>query len=150
MVDTATTAKGIESWAKQALANEQGRKVIGEQMKRIWGSEDKLVGDIHDYMEGWCERRHAAAKAAMEYANLMANGAEQEEISKAWSKLSSNSMKRFSEDTQAQLGLMQKMAVAMMPGMGEGRLPMFSPFGVPSAPGEDASEASSDKKPSKD
>jgi len=120
--------ENVQSWTKQMLGNEQGRKIVGEQMERIWSAEDKLIGELHDYMEGWCERRHAAAMSAADYAHKMANGADQAEISEAWSELSSNTMKRFSEDAQAQMALMQKMAAAMMPGIGGVGFPKLAAF----------------------
>ncbi len=115
MSETNAAAENFQKWTKQILGDKQGRQALGEQTERFWSTEDEFVDDVHDYVEGWCERRHAAAKAAIEFGHLMANGGDQGDVVKAWSNLSVSAMKRFAEDAQGQFSLVQKMALKMAP-----------------------------------
>ncbi|NOX94858.1 MAG: hypothetical protein GXP04_07100 [Alphaproteobacteria bacterium] len=65
MTKTKTVAENVQSWTKQMVGNEQGHKLVGEQMATAWSAEDKFVGELHDYMERWCGRRHEAAQATI-------------------------------------------------------------------------------------
>jgi len=143
MTKTKKAAENVQSWTKQMAGNEQGHKLVGEQMATAWSAEDKFVGELHDYMERWCGRRHEAAQATIDYAHKLANGADQSEITKAWSGLTSATMKRLTEDAQEQFKLAQKMTTAMMTGFqggGGSLLPMMTTFGQQ----EQATNASDD------
>lgn len=118
MAEAKTLVENYQSLSEQIIGNQQVQKNLGEQLQKAWSAEDKFIDELHDYMEAWCDRRHEAAAAAMDYAQKLTNGAEGEDIQKAWSDLSSATMKRLSEDTQAHFALMQKMATAFSPLMG--------------------------------
>lgn len=146
MTEAKTVAEDVQSWTKKIVGNEQGRTLVGEQMERAWTAEDKFVGEIHDYMEGWCERRHEAAQAAIDYAHKLANGADQSEIAKGWSELASATMKRFSDDAQAHFGFIQKMTSALSPGLDASALTAFGNLGKPNS---ESTTISDDKKSEK-
>ena len=104
-----------QNLSKMLVDNLQNRKMIGEQTERLWRAEEEMIGSVEDYFAGWCERRRDAAQAGVEFGNLLANGADQSAVMEAWRALSSDAMKRFSEDAKAQFGLFQKFAASFTP-----------------------------------
>ncbi len=121
-----TFSKTMEQWTNRMMNNEQGRQFIGEQTERFWKSEDAFVEDMQDFFEGWCERRHDAAKTAIDFGKLMENGVDNTEVMEAWSELCSKAMQRFSDDVQAQSELMQKFWSKTAPGSLFVMFPMMS------------------------
>ena len=103
------------NFSKQIMDNAQGRKMFGEQTERFWRAENDMVSEIEGYLSGWCERRHEAARVAMDFGHMLTNNADQSEVMEAWSALSTKAMKRLSEDAEAQMLLFQNMAAKMMP-----------------------------------
>ena len=140
MSQTETFMNMTGNLSKQIMDNAQGRKMLGEQMERFWRTENNMVSELQDYLNGWCERRHDAAGAAMDFGHTLTNSADQSDVMEAWNTLSSKAMKRFSEDAEAQMLLFQNMAAMLTPGA-------FS-FSAPTKSAEPA-EAANDKKAAK-
>lgn len=126
--------------SKQIMDNAQGRKMLGEQTERFWRTENDMVSEFQDYVNGWCERRHEAARAAMDFGHVLTNSGDQSDVMEAWNTLSSKAMKRFSEDAEAQMLFFQNMAAKLTPGA-------FS-FSAPAKSAEPA-KAANDKKAAK-
>ena len=138
MSATESIGEAAQKFQKQFFGDGAGRKMLGEQMERFWRTEDEMVSDVREFVDNWCERRHDAARSAIDFAAMMTDGADQSQIVEAWSAMSSDAVKRFSEDAQAQMELFQKMAFKAVPSS-------FSLF-LPGLPGSAASE---EEKPQK-
>ncbi len=115
MSQTKSFENMTEKLSKQVMNNAQGREMLGRQTERFWRAENDMVSEIEDYLNGWCKRRHDAAKAAMNFGHLLTNSADQTEVIEAWGDLSSRAMTRLSEDAEAQMTLLQNMAFKLMP-----------------------------------
>ena len=98
MSATESIGEAAQKFQKQFFGDGAGRKMLGEQMERFWRTEDEMVSDVREYVDNWCERRHDAARSAIDFAAMMTDGADQSQIVEAWSAMSSDAVKRFSED----------------------------------------------------
>lgn len=114
-------ASDPKSTAAEMMKQAQGlfalNTTITPQMERFWKAQDGLLEETEAYSRRWFERRHEAARSAIDALHRAdGNGADPSAAMQAMADWQQHSLQRLTEDMQQWMDLCSRCATRMTDG----------------------------------
>lgn len=91
---------------------------LRQQAQQFWNAQDEMLDDMRSFFDGWCERRHAGTRAALDATCVLTEAKDMETVNEALRNWSEGAMQRLMQDASEQMSCLAQLGSRMANGNG--------------------------------